>query len=359
MRAPLNLVLLAALSALLACGEPVVISDNVVTDVRGARRFDELAPRLVEGAELVISVDRRGLRDDVSAWRLVSSDPSVLQVTPQPQDPEADTDTLTYDAVALASGAVELTVLDDRGEVRDAASVLVKRPDALGFFSRVHALAGEPLEVGVDAPPQVVVGGEATFEVRYFAEGERLYGLAPLAGLSAEGVLIDAPAVSLGVDEQYLTVSAPVAGPQRVQLVINGVEVGAFDVEFVEPYAVASVHLDGDDEGAADAGDALDVLAFTTDAAGAPIFGARCAWSVGEAPVTGEGERLGYTYNPNLERRLSADCEGVQSSLVVHGDDFFASASSSVGCSAVPGAAASIGGLVVAALALSRRRREA
>ena len=88
--------------------------------------------------------------------------------------------------------------------------------------------------------------------MQYFAEGERLYGLAPLAGLSAEGVLVGAPQASLGLDRQYISLSAEVAGPQVIQLVINGLEVGVLDVEFVEPYEVASVHLKGDDEGEAE-----------------------------------------------------------------------------------------------------------
>lgn len=359
MRALSNVLLLSALAPLVACGEPVVITDNVVTEFVGAKRVDELAPRLVEGAVFVLTADRRGLRDDMSAWQIVSSDPSVLSLTAQVQDPESDGDILAYDAVAVAPGEAEIVVLDQDGEVQDAASLVVKRPDALRFYSRVHALAGEPLQVGVEAPPQVVVGGEGTFEVRYFAEGERLYGLAPLAGLSAEGVLVDAPAASLGVDQQYVTLSSSVAGPQQVQLVINGREVGVLDVAFVEPYEVASVRLDGDDEDEADSGEELSVLALTYDAAGEPIFGSRCAWSLGGAPVTGEGERLGYTYNPALERLLSADCEGVGSSLVVHGEDFLAQPSSSVGCSVVTGGAASLGGLVVAGLALLRRRRAA
>lgn len=357
MRAFPNVVLLSALTALAACGEPVVLRDNVVNEVVGARRVDELAPRLVEGAELVLIADRRGLLDDMADWQLVSSDPAVLSVAPQPQDPEADTDTLYYDAVALAPGEVTITVVDGDGEVRDSAAVVVMRPDELRFYSRTHALAGEPLRVGVEAPPQVVVGGEGTFEVRYFAEGERLYGLAPLAGLSAEGVLVDAPAVSLGVDEQYLTLSAAAAGLQSVQLVINGVEVGALDVEFVEPYEVASVNLDGGDEDEASTGDPLAVLALTYDAAGEPVFGSRCAWFIGDLIISGEGERLNYNYNAALERRVTGVCEGVQSSLVVHGDDFYAAPSSSVGCSASAGQAASFGGLVVAGLALLRRRR--
>jgi hypothetical protein len=182
MRAFPNVVLLSALAALVGCGEPVVITDNVVTDLTGAKRVDELAPLLVEGAEFVLTADRRGLRDDMSAWQIVSSDPTVLSLALVPPDPETDDGALRYDAVALAAGEVEITVLDEEGAVQDAASLVIKRPDALRFFSRVHALAGEPLEVGVEAPPLIVVGGEGTFEVQYFAEGERLYGLAPLAG---------------------------------------------------------------------------------------------------------------------------------------------------------------------------------
>ncbi|MEY3209720.1 MAG: hypothetical protein RIT28_201 [Pseudomonadota bacterium] len=354
MRALPSVLLLSALSA---CGEPVVITDNVVTEFVGAKRVDELAPRLVEGAVFVLTADRRGRRDNMNAWQIVSSNPDVLRLVPVPPDPEVDDDAIRYDAVALAPGEVEITVLDDEGAVRDAASIVVQRPDELRFYSRVHELAGAPLQVGVEAPPQVVVGGEGTFEVRYFAEGERLYGLAPLAGLGAEGVLVGAPAASLGEDHQYISLSAEAAGPQQIQLVINGVEVGRLDVSFVEPYAVASVHLDGDDEAEAEPGDSLSVIALTTDAAGAPIFGSRCVWTVGEAPITGEGERLGYTYNPDHERRVRGDCDGVGAEIVVHGEDLAASLSSSVGCSVVSGGAASLGGLVAAGLALLRRRR--
>ncbi len=359
MRACPNVLLLSALATLVACGEPVVITDNVVTEFIGAKRVDELAPRLVEGAEFVLSADRRGRRDNMDAWQIVSSDQNVLSLVPVPPDPETDDDAISYDAVALAPGEVEITVLDDEGEVRDAASVVVKRPDELRYFSRVHELAGEPLQVGVSAAPQVVVGGEGTFEVRYYAEGERLYGLAPLAGLSAEGVLVGAPQASLGLDRQYISLSAEAAGAQQVQLAINGLEVGVLDVAFVEPYEVASVHLDGDDEDEAESGDPLSVIALTTDAAGEPIFGSRCAWSLAGAPITGEGERLGYTYNPDHERRVTGSCEGVAADLVVHGDEFSASLSSSVGCSVVSGGAASLGGLVAAGLALLRRRRAA
>lgn len=359
MRALPNVLLLSALSTLAACGEPVVITDNVVTEFVGAKRVDELAPRLVEGAAFVLTADRRGRRDNMDAWQIVSSDPAVLSLVAVPPDPETDDDAIRYDAVALAPGEVEITVLDDEGAVRDAASVVVKRPDTLRYHSRVHELAGEPLEVGVDSAPQVVVGGEGTFEVQYFAEGERLYGLAPLTGLSGEGVLVGAPEASLGIDRQYISLSAEAAGAQQVQLQINGLEVGVLDVEFVEPYEVASVHLDGDDEGEAESGDPLSVIALVTDAAGEPIFGSRCVWTLGGAPIMGEGERLGYTYNPDLERRVNGVCDGVESSVVVHGDDFSASLSSSVGCSVVTGGAASLGGLVVVGLALLRRRRAA
>ena len=359
MRASPNLLLLSALSLLTACGEPVVISDNVVTELVGAQRVDELAPRLVEGAVFVLTADRRGRRDNMDGWQIVSSDPAVLSLVPVPPDPEIDDDAIRYDAVALAPGEVEITVVDDVGEVRDAASTVVKRPDELRYFSRVHELIGEPLQVGVSGAPQVVVGGEGTFEVRYFAEGERLYGLAPLAGLSGEGVLVGAPTASLGLDRQYISLSAEAAGPQEIQLVINGREVGRLDVAFVEPYEVASVVLDGDDESEAEAGDALSVIALTNDAAGEPIFGSRCLWTVGGAPITGEGERLGYNYNPDHERRVSGSCEDVEADIVVHGEEFAASLSSSVGCSVVSGGAVSLGGLVAAGLALLRRRREA
>ena len=90
MRALPNVLLLSALSALSACGEPVVISDNIVTEFVGAQRVDELAPLLDEGAVFVLTADRRGRRDNMNAWQIVSSDPSVLSLTPVPPDPEID-----------------------------------------------------------------------------------------------------------------------------------------------------------------------------------------------------------------------------------------------------------------------------
>ena len=76
MRALPNVLLLSALSTLSACGEPVVISDNIVTEFVGAQRVDELAPLLVEGAVFVLTATTAYYRQAVrpgagKSWRLM------------------------------------------------------------------------------------------------------------------------------------------------------------------------------------------------------------------------------------------------------------------------------------------------
>ena len=348
-RAALSCVLLP----LMACAEsPVLFHDTV--DLHFDFGFVQdrdagLHEPYVQGSQFGFSVTHRRDRD-MTGWRVISLDPDLFDLYCERYSPEFEE--IECGAHAAADGLAKVIVEDDRGEIVGQTTIEVALPD------RVDLLPHGPLIIDrpelIDESFQVLTGGTSTWLARYYLGDQRLHGNGTL---SVEGgAEFDAWTEDsfLFEDRDWLQGSALSVGEHPVSLYVDGVHITDTMFTAVGEEAIDRVELHGMDESTAYESEDLVVLAQAYDVASVPIYAVEFEWGMDDKTEPWEGDLYRYEYNPEDPHTLSADVDGIGSSVTIHGRGYVDS-TNNIGCSAV-GGAGGLAGLLVGLLGVLRRR---
>ncbi len=361
------------------CGPKIRFSDSVDGhfDLLFTQPYDdELNSPYVAGAQFRIYAYDATEDNDLEGWTIVSTDPSVLEVTTVEvvrdnleDGDDTETDIIQADAVAVAPGTVVLEVHDDNGEFVRATEVTVIQPDRLElsaagpmFIERLD-LAGD-----VDQTPKILANGLATFLVEWYAGDQKLSGAGTLALTSSHGAVLDLWERQSFLDEDREWASVEFGSPEAgeelatVTFLANGEPVQDVTFQIVQPDAIADVELLGESTSGAKKGRYLTVLAQALDVDGEQIWGVGFDWDLDGTPETGEGDLFRYVFDPSVSSVLGANYNGHRGEITIAGDEGFVASSNDISCfcSANPPSPARAGvfGLVcLMALAGVRRRR--
>lgn len=288
---------------------------------------DHLHTPYVQGAQVRVRVEH--VRDrDLAGATISSTDEGVFQIVSTTFD-EGD---MVAEGVAVGPGSAELEVYDPNGDLWDFATVEV------GFPTRVELHAAGPMFVdldGLEAVPQVLVGGTATFQVQYFDGDERLLGNGALTVTPGTGTLAEADRSFLFENREWVRVSPDSAGTHTVSLDVDGVAFDDMTFDAVDAGAVAGVDIFGRDERHVEAEDWLVLLAQSYDEDDVRIYGVDFTWEIDGVEAEGEGDLYRYQYDPNVQAPVVARFGAYQASVVANVGEGYVDSSNNIGCNAL------------------------
>lgn len=374
-----------SLLALTACQPKVRYADSIDVkfDLRLSDRFDDrLSPPYVLGSSFTVYVYDRAERTDLNGWELRTNVPGVITIDDQFIDEEdineddnsnTRSDVIVADVFAAGEGSVVLEVYDDAGAYVRGIEVEVFQPDdfilrAAGpLFLRDEDRA--PSEV--DASPQVLSGGTATFEVEWYRDGQRLYGAGALEPTSeSEGVSdLWSRRNVLSEDRDWMTLTAtPAMGGTiaPVDIRANGEVIGTVEFELEDSETIDHLTLTGQSESGREDGDKVVVLAQALDADDETIWGTAFDWDLNGATEPGEGDLFRYKFERSKWSTLAASFDGQRVEMDIQGVEGVVDSSNNSfedGClcsaedSKAPWEGTLALGLLVLAYAPLRRRR--
>lgn len=312
----------------------------------------------VVGSTFRVFVNTQRSTQSMAEWSCESSDPSVFTVIAVEfnRGEGEDSDWLAVDVTMVGDGEADLIVLDgDR--VIDTALLGARVPDA----AELHAAAPLFVDTGGLVPtltgsPRVLTGGEATYEVRWFQDGEPLHGHGALSVAPGDGVDVSTEQTWFFENRDWVHVFPLQDGPATFTLRSFGFDVQDVTILGVPAESVVQVEVFGGQESGAEEGSWLALMAQARDAGGEPIHGVDFEWDRGGVPEYGVGDLYRYEFAPSLEVPMQARFGDVSSDEVtIHAADGYVDSSNYVGCDASAGAPTALLGLL--GLGLARRRR--
>lgn len=339
-------VLLASVCALCLGGcKTAALRDDIELELRldfnplsRVWKSDTLHLPYVTGAKVNITLD-----DDADAdmrdWRFESSAPDILDV----QTRDTGRGTMTARVSAGREGVATLRAFDTRNRQRYAYDIPVVAPDRAQLSPHAELLLRtSPSAARVDEA-RILEGGAATYLVRYYRGGRRLYGNSALTARAAAGVVAEPRTTFLFENQEWLTLTANVAGTQSVELFAGPTALGRFPVIGVRESELSRIELDGEDEARARAGEWLNVVAKGVDRLGRAVLGADCEWSMddvrqGEAAlpwldeVAAVGDLFRYEYRAGVEKELTASRGAHAATAFVHAGKGYVSSTNKLGC---------------------------
>src|ERR1044071_290439 len=231
---------LALALAVAGCGPTYSMTDDVDLTWDFAltpRRFDDnLHAPYVRGTRTTVFAHSSDDGESLQSWSIESSDPNVFAIGP-PAQTTSDHD-LAVAGHAVGEGTAMLTLRDPHGNAvgRAVAEVLV--PDAVELDSHGSLILGRDDEAPVHEV-RVLVGGEATYLVKYFRGGRELHGNGVLAAVPPAGV--DArPRTSFVLENrEWLSIDATTVGDGAMDLLADEVAVKTVPTVVVPETALA------------------------------------------------------------------------------------------------------------------------
>jgi hypothetical protein len=372
LRAAVPLFAFAFAAALPGCNsgsKPVTMADSFDLDIFGPH-VDDLHTPYVAGADFAITVSASDSQQTQNGWTLSSSNPNVLRVTSPLSGGSANVQ-------AANAGQATVSVLDATGKVIDSHPVTVEIPDQVNLYAEGQLLTGAPDSVAQVTAASIVSGGEATFLVRYFAQGTELYGSGALQSTATNGITTGSASESFATARDFLQVTVPAndGASGSVSLLIDDVSVGEVPITTVNASAVTQVSILSQSAAGASSGTSLTLYAHAVDATAADVYGASFDWSIvgqtdGGQPTqgfsSGPADLFFYNYDAAATETVIASYDGFSPSATVHGQGGSVGSTANVGCSigvapgtpsggGVPGiiVAIALGGIAAAA---GRRR---
>jgi hypothetical protein len=321
---------------------------------------DLLHTPYVAGATMNVWAQSTKKDENTTGWTLESSNTAVFQVLRA----ELHTDNaIAFSCNAAGPGHAILTLKDKDGDVLGTADVDVKRPDTAVLLSHGPLIIGRDDEAPTDEA-RVLVGGTASFLVRWMAGGELLHGNGVLSTDTPQGLRAETPRTFLFEDRDWLQVSPASdikdATPIELQLFADGVAVRTFKVIPVQPSEVVEVRLRGEDESHAAKDQWMVVLADALDASGRTLLGIDYQWTLGGKTQSGLGDLFRYQFTPDKPAMLSAEFQSMNAQAMIHAASGFVSSTNFVGCSLSsrrgPAGFAAILAILPAMIAVIRRR---
>lgn len=312
---------------------------------------DHLNTPYVIGA--TVGVRALGVDDDLEKFTVTSEDESVVRCV---ADGEGGSE-----CTMVSPGTATLDLLKD-GDVVHTSDVEVKIPTSATLTPRGPILvAASEDDVDPVTDARVLVGGTATFLVRYFADGELLSGTGALGVETKSGDAVGtATDLSFFESREWLQVSPTSQGPSVLTITADEHPVATFAIAGVPASAVADVALDRESESGAKDGDWLVVLANATDKDGEPIFGIDYDWDIDGDTQDGSGDLFRYEFDSREEQTLTATFNGSSSSISIHeqpGSGFVDSSNSACSMSNAPSSSRAVAMIAVALAAASLMRR--
>jgi MYXO-CTERM domain-containing protein len=362
--------LLVAAIAYLASG--CVAAQQHTASLQDSFTGDVLAPLLgnpnglsspyAQGSKFTITVVA-GNGADPSGWTLTSSNPGVMAIGTHDRE--------QWPVTAASAGQSTLSVVDEKGETVDTATIEVDVVTDVRLYAQGLLLAGRSDQESRVDSVQMVSGGTATFLVRYFSGAQELAainGLVPTPSGAASAKIVG---TNLSVRD-FLEVTAPTAGTGSIDLTVGTLH-SEVAVAAVDPLSISSITLAPQSESGATKGQMLYVFGRALDSHGADIFGASFSWQVGGTQVSPEPfyrsgpiDLLTYEYDGSQTETVNALASGFSAAVNVHGSPATTTehTTANLGCSMAPGKSGpvglgSTGVLGLAALLVARRRRAA
>ncbi len=346
--------LIALLLPLGACHHDVRVEDDLDFEL-----FDyELHTPYVMGADVGIRVSRRE-DASVDGWSVDARDPSVFAVDSATYN--RDRENLYLECRAVAPGLTDLIVYDQDGHKETKRTIRVERPDRIDLVP-----AGLIKVRGDDAPGleptdpiRVLVGGTATFEVRYHLGSERLFGNNAVS-VSVDDFLLDAYSdqTYLFENREWLRLSPDATGLYEVTLAVGGQDVQSYLVEAVAADVIEQVEIEAETTARAQKDDLLYLLAHARDESGEDIWGVAFDWAVDGAGEPGDGDLFYYYYEEGAAHQVSAHRNGASDEVTVFMSEGGVTSSNHLGCRTVDPGAGLVGLLLpLLFVALRLRRR--
>lgn len=363
---------LALILVCLASGCGLYLSDDVDLTFNFVRLLgpsDELHSPYVKGARFGVYLHETGGGPSKvkPGWRIESERPGVLTIEKlELNEYEGESGKHRYlraAAFAAEEGPVDLIVRDEEGREVYRSSVEVLRPDRIDLLAHGPLLVRRPPEQAVVPEPQVLVGGTATFLVRYYRGGRLLSGNGALGIGGGEGASGQARKTFLFEDRDWLTVTVQREGKTSVDLLVAGEAGRRATFLGVNEGAVSKVVLSPQvlGEERAQKGDWLVVLGEALDVMGRPIFGVEYKWSFGGKVEPGLGDLYRYEFAPDMRKLLTADHGAHHVELMIQAKQGYVDSTNRLGCSAAGRAPAGLflpaGALAGLLLVGARRRR--
>ncbi len=343
--------------ALAGC-QTVTLNDSVDVDFDFTPLVgpsDSLHSPYVAGAEFSLYAYATDDSEELG-WTIESAAPDVLRV-----DRTADG---SAEVTATGAGQVELSVRDEAGDIVHRADVEVRQPDRADVAAHGPLIVRRPeLERSNLDEVQVLVGGTATFLVRWYAGEQELSGNGALQVDADPGVTGSRRRTFLFEDREWLTLSVATPGRHEVRLLAGGEVVRTLTVIGVEEAAVDQILLHGMDETDRRDGEILTVLAQAYDTDGEPIYGVEYAWDVDGAAEAGLGDLYRYEFLAGNAVELCARHAGMEVRVTIQSAGGFVDSTNRIGCTiagaglARSAALSSLAFLVPFALVLRRRLR--
>jgi len=339
-----------------ACGPTLQFSD-----AHGGLFEEEMHLPYALGSSTELSMWQGGylFRSADEDWRVSSSAPGVLSVLEQYlyQDEDGGFSVFHAQVAAVGVGEAEVIVRNGAGTELGRQRLEVVVPDAIELVSAVELRAGGEAEAVDDTAPVLVLrGGTATFRATYRHGGERVYGSRLLSVSEHQGLeaSIDSDGF-LSEDRDYLQITAMDLERHELELSVGEVVVQRVQVQGVAADSVTRVELAGDTEDGAEAEQELRLFPRARTAAGAPVHGLDCSFTVGNETLPERGDYFVYELDPEHTTVLFVACGPLRANRMIHARGGAVGDSDVVGCSQLP--APGVSGAMLLVLALLARKR--
>lgn len=346
---------LLALAALGGCSEQIHFSDSIDLELDLFRQHDELHSPYVVGASFRLCADARN-EGALSGGALRSSDASILELGTTEEDDEGRR--LCADVVAREAGEVDVSV-EVEGLTISSTDLEVRAPDRVELYAAGPSFVGRDDIDALVEQPQVLAGGTATFEVRYFSGQTRLHGQGALSVDGSGGVHAEAIGTVLTEDREWIRITPSEEGEHEIALSTPAGPLDPLQITVVGEEAIVDVALHGTDESGHAKGDSLVAYAQAYDEDDAPIYGVEYEWSLGGEVVEGTGDLFRYDLDPSQPQRLRARRGELDVDVEIHAAEGVVDSSNDVGCTIAGRRGGAWALLLLVAGAAARRRRRA
>lgn len=371
--------LLAALpgALLAACAPDFTLRDGEAAPAPPTLRDryeDGLSRNYVVGTQVRLYIEPHGAVD-TSRWWVRSDNAAVFRVDRMRDQSDSGLKARIAECTALAPGAAELRIVDEREVVRAKTPVAVDVPDRATLYAQAQLrLSG----LGPDAEvreARILVGGKGVFGVAYFRGAQRLFGSGVLEREGGAGLLVENPTSEFMAINDWLYVTPQAEGGHTLRLSLRGAELARLAVTAVPEAEVASLALVHQRRLPQKQDEVAYVLARVSDRGGREILGAYSDWTLGGVPQ-GEpgpagaikprpGDLFRYEHSGSAPVRLLAARRGALAASLetpIQTSSAKVTDTTYLGCSAAPGGRPGAGAALLAALpllAVLRRRRAA
>lgn len=333
------------------CFGDVVIEDDLDFELFTAK----LHTPYVVGSDVRLHVSRHRSAT-VAGWRVDADDPGVFQVLP---GVTGDDENLYVMAHAVGAGQTRLRIYDESGHGIARRDIVVEQPDRIELVPAglIKVRGDDAPAVDPARPVRVLVGGTATFEVRYFRGTERLFGNGALTPTVDASSLEAEPRQSyLFENREWISLSPSAVGSVTLSLSVGGQVVATFDVRGVDDAEVAGVEIEAESARDARKDDLLYLLAHARDGAGEDVWGVEMRWAVDGLDEPGDGDLYYYHYAEDESHTVSAERDGLADEVTVQMSGGGVTSSNQIGCQAA-GSGRGLGLLLLLALGWVWRRR--